>query len=129
MQRKLTIRITRRTIPIIRTSFTTMHPRWPISASNFPSSTPANSAVAIQCGWPARVAKLADARDLKCGSCLIIERQSDSCARAWRNGIRSGLKKYLSARRETGDAELLKVGETSKWQSRAKPGETPAGKV
>ncbi|PYR95695.1 MAG: hypothetical protein DMG16_29885, partial [Acidobacteria bacterium] len=71
----------------------------------------------------------ADARDLKCGSCLIIERQSDSCARAWRNGIRSGLKKYLSARRETGDAELLKVGETSKWQSRAKPGETPAGKV
>lgn len=30
---------------------------------------------------------------------------------------------------ETGDAELLKVGETSKWQSRAKPGEIPAGKV
>src|SRR5260370_14062464 len=33
-------------------------------------------------------------------------------ARAWRNGIRSGLKENLSARLETGDAELLKFGET-----------------
>jgi hypothetical protein len=30
---------------------------------------------------------------------------------------------------ETGDAELLKFGETFKWQSRAKPGDTSAGKV
>src|SRR5215469_978770 len=44
--------------------------------------------------------------------------------RAWRNGRRSGLDKNLSARWETGDAEPLKVGETSlEWQSRAKPGE------
>jgi hypothetical protein len=44
--------------------------------------------------------------------------------RAWRNGRRSGLEKNLSARWETGDAEPLKVGETSlEWQSRAKPGE------
>src|SRR5271169_6258061 len=32
--------------------------------------------------------------------------------RAWRNGRRNGLKAFLSARRETADAELLKVGET-----------------
>ena len=42
----------------------------------------------------------------------MIERQSDSRARAWRNGIRSGLKESLSARREIGDAELPKFGET-----------------
>ena len=42
----------------------------------------------------------------------MIEMQSGSRARAWRNGIRSGLKKNLSARWETGDAELLKFGET-----------------
>ena len=45
-------------------------------------------------------------------SCPMIERQSGSRARAWRNGIRSGLKEHLSARLETGDAELLKFGET-----------------
>src|ERR1019366_8414539 len=33
---------------------------------------------------------------------------------AWRNGRRGGLRQNLSARRETGDAELLKVGETFK---------------
>jgi hypothetical protein len=33
---------------------------------------------------------------------------------AWRNGRRGGLRQNLSARRETGDAELLKVGETLK---------------
>jgi hypothetical protein len=31
--------------------------------------------------------------------------------RAWRNGRRSGLEENLSARRETGDAELPKFGE------------------
>ena len=36
----------------------------------------------------------------------------DGRARAWRNGIRSGLKENLSARPEIGDAELLKFGET-----------------
>lgn len=34
--------------------------------------------------------------------------------RAWRNGRRKRLTPKLSARRETGDAELLKVGETCK---------------
>src|SRR5947208_15724041 len=34
-------------------------------------------------------------------------------ARAWRNGRRSGLEGNLSARRETGDAELPKFGESS----------------
>jgi hypothetical protein len=33
---------------------------------------------------------------------------------AWRNGRRGGLRQNLSARRETGDVELLKVGETFK---------------
>jgi hypothetical protein len=42
----------------------------------------------------------------------MIERQSDSRARAWRNGIRSGLMEDLSARMETGDTELLEFGET-----------------
>lgn len=32
--------------------------------------------------------------------------------RAWRNGRRTGLKRTLSARRETADVELLKFGET-----------------
>jgi len=32
--------------------------------------------------------------------------------RAWRNGRRSGLEECLSAHRETGGVELLKVGET-----------------
>jgi len=31
--------------------------------------------------------------------------------RAWRNGRRGGLRQKLSARWETGDAELLKFGE------------------
>jgi hypothetical protein len=40
------------------------------------------------------------------------------------------LRKNLSARWKTGDAELLKVGETSfMWQLRAKPGKKAAGKV
>jgi hypothetical protein len=51
----------------------------------------------------------------------MIERQSDSGARAWRNGIRSGLKENLSARRETGDAELLKFGETLKGNPEPSP--------
>jgi len=59
----------------------------------------------------------------------MIERQSDSGARAWRNGIRSGLKENLSAHGEIGDAGLLKFGKTLIWQSRAKLGEIPAGKV
>jgi hypothetical protein len=42
----------------------------------------------------------------------MIETQYGSRARAWRNGIRSGLKENLSARREIGDAELVKFGET-----------------
>jgi hypothetical protein len=38
--------------------------------------------------------------------------------------------KNLSARRETGDVELLKIGETSFiWQSRDMPGEKSPGKV
>ena len=41
--------------------------------------------------------------------------------RAWRNGIRSGLKENLSARRETGDAELLKFGETSNGNPEPSP--------
>jgi hypothetical protein len=41
--------------------------------------------------------------------------------RAWRNGRRNGLE-ALSAPRETADAELPKLGETSRRQSRAKPG-------
>jgi len=43
----------------------------------------------------------------------MIERQSESSARAWRNGIRSGLMEDLSAQEEIGDAELLKLGEPS----------------
>jgi hypothetical protein len=48
-----------------------------------------------------------------CHACPIIDNCSKTATRAWRNGRRSGLEKNLSARRETGDAELLKVGETS----------------
>jgi hypothetical protein len=55
--------------------------------------------------------------------------QSGSRARAWRNGIRSGLKENLSARRETGDAELLKFGETLNGNPEPSPERTPAGKV
>jgi hypothetical protein len=39
--------------------------------------------------------------------CAMIYRRP-----AWRNGRRGGLRQNLSARREIGDAELLKVGET-----------------
>jgi hypothetical protein len=73
---------------------------------------------------PAGAAKLADARDLKTSVlsiCPIIETESDGRARAWRNGIRSGLKENLSARRETGDAELLKFGETSNGNPEPSP--------
>jgi hypothetical protein len=41
----------------------------------------------------------------------------------------SDLSENLSARRETGDAELLKIGESLTGQSRAKPGPKTAGKV
>src|SRR5438552_6351291 len=45
--------------------------------------------------------------------------------RAWRNGRRSGLEENLSARPETGDAELPKFGETSHMaipsQARSQP--------
>jgi len=44
-----------------------------------------------------------------------------AATRAWRNGRRNGLE-TLSAPRETADAELPKLGETSRRQSRAKPG-------
>jgi hypothetical protein len=47
--------------------------------------------------------------------------EKDSRARAWRNGIRSGLKENLSARRETGDAALLKFGETSNGNPEPSP--------
>ena len=68
--------------------------------------------------------------DLKVRSGEWLFRATFETVRAWRNGIRTGLSENLSARRETGDAELLKVGETShQWQSRAKPGEKSAGKV
>jgi hypothetical protein len=53
----------------------------------------------------------------------------DSRARAWRNGIRSGLKENLSARLETGDAELLKFGETLNGNPEPSPEKQPAGKV
>jgi hypothetical protein len=42
-------------------------------------------------------------------------------------GRRNGLKPKLSARRETGGAELLKVGETGDRQSRAKPSNRKEG--
>jgi hypothetical protein len=41
--------------------------------------------------------------------------------RAWRNGIRSGLKENLSARRETGGAELLKFGEPCNGNPEPRP--------
>ena len=71
--------------------------------------------------------KLADAADLKGGSVLlicpfIIETKSDSRARAWRNGIRSGLKEKLSARLGNRRCRTAQIRGTLKWQSRAKPG-------
>jgi hypothetical protein len=61
----------------------------------------------------ARVAKSADARDLKVRSGQLLFRATlKSCGRG-EIGRRIGLKrKNLSARRETGDAELLKFGES-----------------
>jgi hypothetical protein len=53
----------------------------------------------------------------------------DSRARAWRNGIRSGLKENLSARLGNRRCRTAQIRGNLKWQSRAKPGETPAEKV
>jgi hypothetical protein len=39
------------------------------------------------------------------------------------------LRENLSARRETGDAELLKVGETCNGNPEPSPEENPSGKV
>jgi hypothetical protein len=46
-------------------------------------------------------------------------------------GRRTGLEENLSARRETGEAELLKFGETCDMAipSQARPEKLPAGKV
>jgi hypothetical protein len=54
---------------------------------------------------------------------------SKTAARAWRNGIRSGLKENLSARLGNRRCRTAQIRGNLKWQSRAKPGETPAGKV
>jgi hypothetical protein len=61
-------------------------------------------------------------------TCPMIEMQSGSRARAWRNGIRSGLKENLSARLGNRRCRTAQIRGNLKWQSRAKPGET-AGKV
>jgi hypothetical protein len=53
------------------------------------------------------------ARQRACGFDPLLQHQhSKGAARAWRNGRRGGLRLDLSDRRETGDAELLKVEET-----------------
>src|SRR5207244_7584562 len=55
-----------------------------------------------------------------CSASLTVVAQ-----RAWRNGRRSGLEENLSARPETGDAELPKFGEPSHMaipsQARSQP--------
>jgi hypothetical protein len=75
------------------------------------------------------VAKPADAKDLKVRSCQFFVLRLKLCGRGG-IGRRIGLKrKNLSARRETGGAELLKFGEPCNMAipSQARP-ET-AGKV
>jgi len=57
----------------------------------------------------------------------MIETQYGSRARAWRNGIRSGLKENLSARMETGDTELLEFGETLNGNPEPSPERTEPG--
>ena len=74
----------------------------------------------------------------------LVYHRNRTATRAWRNGIRSGLKENLSARRETGDVELPKFGEpcngnpepslteNSRWEGvetrRAAPKPQSAGK-
>src|ERR1700683_4303649 len=71
----------------------------------------------------ARVAKSADAKDLKVRQARpFIRGNLKPCGRG-EIGRRNGLKQNLSARRETGDAELLKFGEPCKMAipSQARP--------
>ena len=56
--------------------------------------------------------------------CPVIEMQSSSRARAWRNGIRSGLKENLSARLRNRRCRTAQIRGNLKWQFRAKPGDT-----
>ena len=51
-------------------------------------------------------------------------RTEDRHAGVAESAAASGLSENLSARQKTGDAELLKFGESVKWQSRARPGPT-----
>ena len=75
------------------------------------------------------MAKLADAKDLKVRSGQSLVRANLKPAGVAESADASDLGENLSARRETGDVELLKVGEPCKMAipSQARP-ET-AGKV